>query len=354
MVTFTSFFRLLPLLSLSATAVAHPVLNDAVFDAASTHTVYQYPLGTWVENIAVRRNGNLLVTFTSPLASLHEINPSHPPNTTADPAATLLHTFTNHTSALGISELTPDVFAVLADNSVYRVDLSAANGTTITPIATLSNAGLLNGMATLPATTTSSSPSLLISDSELGLVWHLDPLTGAHAVFLQHNATMSPAPFNGLFLGINGLRYVPPSPSSYSSSSDNLGYAYYVNSPRGVFCRVPVDPATGKPAGAVEVVASGVLTDDFAVRREGEGDEIVGYLSGLNDNVIRRVEESGRVTVVAGGLNSTAVAGATSGAFGRTEGWKDTLFVTTGGASAAPVNGTYVEGGKVVAVRLGF
>ncbi|KAB2580481.1 hypothetical protein DBV05_g802 [Lasiodiplodia theobromae] len=358
MVTFAGLFRLLPLLSLSATAVSQPILNDAVFNAASTHTVYQYPLGTWVENIAVRHNGNLLVTFTQPTPSLHEINPSHPPNTTADPAATLVHTFTNHTQLTGITELAPDVFAVIADNSVYRVDLSAANGTTaavpiITLIANLPTAGLLNGMATLPSTT--SPPSLLISDSELGLIWRLDPRTGAHAVFFQHNATMSPTTDLGLLLGINGLRYVPPSSSSSSSSPSPFGYAYYVNSPRRLFCRVPVDPATAKPAGDAEVVARGHLADDFAVRREGRDGEIVGYLAGLNDNVITRVEESGRIAVVAGGLNSTTVAGASSAAFGRTEGvWKDTLFVTTGGASAAPVNGTFVEGGKVVAVRLGY
>ncbi|KAK0650594.1 hypothetical protein DIS24_g6651 [Lasiodiplodia hormozganensis] len=362
MVTFTSLFRLLPLLSLSTTAVSQPILNDAVFNAASTHTVYQYPLGTWVENIAVRHNGNLLVTFTQPTPSLHEINPSHPPNTTADPAATLVHTFTNHTQLTGITELAPDVFAVIADNSVYRVDLTTTNGTTaavpiITLIANLPTAGLLNGMATLPAastttTTTSSTPSLLISDSELGLIWRLDPRTGAHAVFFQHNATMSPTTDLGLLLGINGLRYVPP---SSSSSSDDNGYAYYVNSPRRLFCRVAVDPTTAQPVGDdAEVVARGHLADDFAVRREAGG-SIVGYLAGLNDNVITRVEESGRSAVVAGGLNSTTVAGASSAAFGRTEGvWKDTLFVTTGGASAAPVNGTFVEGGKVVAVRLGY
>ncbi|KAH7053254.1 hypothetical protein B0J12DRAFT_727514 [Macrophomina phaseolina] len=299
--------------------------------AADLHTVYQYPLGTWVENIAVRPNGNLLVTFTQPSADLHQINPSHPPPQTNDTATTLAHRFANHTQVTGIAEYRPDVFAVIADNSVYSADFR--NGTTLSvkPITTIPTAGLLNGMAHLPHTHT-----LFVSDSQLGLIWRVDSRSGAYAVHLQ-DATMAPSSGLALTLGINGLRYLD-------------GYLYYVNSPKRLFCKVRVDEVTGHVVGEAEVIAQGALADDFNVRAEDGAP--VAYLAGLNDNVVTRVTMGGEKEVVAGGLNSTDVAGATSGAFGRTEADADVLYVTTGGASAAPVNGTYVEGGKIVALKL--
>lgn len=330
--------HILPLLSLlfPLQVDSFPVIveNDVALTAASLHTVYQYPLGTWVENIAVRQNGNLLVTFTQPSAEIHELSPFHPPQTT-DSDATLVHNFSNHSQLTGIAEFHPDVFAVIGDNTVYRVDFhNATNGTapSIKPIATLATAGLLNGMAHLPHTRT-----LFISDSELGLIWRVDAHSGNYTVHFQ-DETMSPTMDLGLELGINGLRYLD-------------GYVYYVNSPRRLFCRVPIDPVTGAVVGAAEVIAEGALSDDFNVRKEGGSS--VGYLAGLNDNVVTRVTMDGAKEVVAGGLNSTDVAGATSGAFGRTVEDTDVLYVTTGGASAAPVNGTYVEGGKIVALKLG-
>lgn len=145
---------------------------------------------------------------------------------------------------------------------------------------------------------------------------------------------MSPTDALGPLLGINGLRYLD-------------GYVYYNNSPRRLFCRVPFDARAGSPTGEPEILAEGVEADDFAVRRERGGP--VGYLAGLDTNVVTRVAVGGEVGVVAGGLNSSDVAGASSAAFG---GAGDVLYVTTGGGSAAPVNGSFVEGGKVVAIRL--
>ncbi|EKG09656.1 Six-bladed beta-propeller TolB-like protein [Macrophomina phaseolina MS6] len=188
-------------------------------------------------------------------------------------------------------------------------------------------------MAHLPS---SSPPLLLISDSGLGLVWRLDAATGNYSVHYRHE-TMAPTTDLGLLLGINGLRYLD-------------GHVYYVNSPRRLFARYPVDPRTGAVAGEARVLAEGVLSDDFNVRKENGGP--VGYLAGLNDNVVTRVTLDGAKEVVAGGLNSSTVAGATSGAWGRTAVDEDVLYVTTGGASAAPVNGTFVEGGKIVALTL--
>lgn len=57
----------------------------------------------------------------------------------------------------------------------------------------------------------------------------------------------------------------------------------------------------------------------------------------------------GRKTVL-GALGELTVGGDTSAAFGRGKGDGNVLYVVTGGAMGSPVNGTLIEGGKVVAV----
>lgn len=51
-----------------------------------------------------------------------------------------------------------------------------------------------------------------------------------------------------------------------------------------------------------------------------------------------------------GSITQLTVAGDTSARFGRTPGKFDTLYVSTAGGPAPPVNGTVTEGEKVVAI----
>ena len=78
----------------------------------------------------------------------------------------------------------------------------------------------------------------------------------------------------------------------------------------------------------------------------------VAFIAENGGNSLERVDVDGTRSLIAGGLNTTVVAGATAAAFGRT--WKDqgVVYVVTSGGQAAPVNGTYTEGGKVVAVTV--
>ena len=89
------------------------------------------------------------------------------------------------------------------------------------------------------------------------------------------------------------------------------------------------------------------MGDGFAVDQDG-----TVYVAEMTENVVTRVQLDGSQAVFAGNLNSTDVAGATSAAFGRTEGARDVLYVTTNGGISAPVNGSIVEGGKVVTIEL--
>ncbi|KNG47824.1 six-bladed beta-propeller -like protein [Stemphylium lycopersici] len=302
----------------------------------SAHTVFQFDNGTWLENIAVRSNGNLLVTLID-RPELYQIDPFH--NTAT--LVTNLEDEADALSLLGITEMAPDVFVFIAGNfsiaraasdpasySIWQVDFNRGGKCEkVSVIEKLPEASFLNGMTALNR----QEGTVLISDSVRGLVWRLNVWTGKYEVVLQ-DETMVPAEGTRLVLGINGIRIFN-------------GYLYYVNALRGLFCRVPIDLYTGKASGPYEVLETDLPGDDFAMSADG-----VAYVTENGGNSLERVGADGSRSLIAGGLNSTTVAGATSAAFGRKWWDRGVVYVTTSGGQAAPVNGTYTEGGKVVAI----
>jgi hypothetical protein len=143
-------------------------------------TIYEFPHGTWVENLAVRAEGSLLVT-TLNAPSLYLLDPSvphaQPVAVCAIPPVTVL---------LGITETAPDEFALvggkfsvatgtLAPHSfaIWRVRLHGARypdfafgraEASVSKIADLPDAVLLNGI------TQASSELALVSDSFRGVI----------------------------------------------------------------------------------------------------------------------------------------------------------------------------------------
>ncbi|KAH6985452.1 quino protein amine dehydrogenase beta chain-like protein [Ilyonectria destructans] len=300
-------------------------------------TVFQFSNGTWVENIAVRRNGDLLVTLID-RPELYQIDPLHS-------RVKLVENFqqANALSLLGITEMAPDVFIVIAGNfsvsrrmsdpksySIWRIDFNRGGKCEkISEIERIPEANFLNGMTTLNHRT----DSVLVSDSARGVVWRVDIATTDYEIVLE-DEIMKPLQGVPPILGINGIRILG-------------NYLYYVNAPRGLFCRVEIDLSTGKAIGQYEIIATEVPGDDFVISEKG-----VAYVTENGQNSLERVYLDGKKELVIGGLNSTVIPGATSAAFGRTRKDRNILYVTTAGGQAAPVNGTCVEGGKVVAVTI--
>src|SRR4051812_9765144 len=108
----TSAFKLLITWLLLPTSLQSTLPHKSQPSMAAVKTIYQYPLPTWIENIAATSSGHLLVSFlTSP--ELHLIDPSADP-----PTSTLAYSFvgdgSNITGLLGIAELQKDVFAFVA------------------------------------------------------------------------------------------------------------------------------------------------------------------------------------------------------------------------------------------------
>lgn len=325
--------------------------------------IFTFPINHFIENIAVRANGNLLITSMS-VPTLFSIDP-----TTPSPTTTVIHTFPNGTGLMGITELTPDTFAIvtgiwdLANTraapgslTVWTVDLSPPRGPgspgspKVTLITTVANSTILNGLAAHPR-----NPSLLLAaDSAQGALWRINLATGAHDIVFS-----SPlfTPTDTADLGINGLRAA----AAPRRGGRGEGEVYFTNSAQGLFGKVAVD-WRGEVVGGVEVLARsgdagvGVVYDDIALDlRKGKGKGRGPSAAWVASHPSYAV----RVGLGHGGgggggqwvVNDTGMLlNPTSAAFGRGgRAQEGVLYVTLGGRFEGM---DLVEGG-VVAVDLG-
>ena len=320
-------------LALRAPAVAAPRPTSY-----PTRDVSQFAnVGAWVENLAVRFNGKILISRLDTPA-VYQVDPFK-----LGKAPTLVTTFPGASGALGIVEYEIDVFAVITGNVsttppfipgsyvVWKVDMRSFGSTgaaKLVKITSIPEAALLNGAALLDA----DKETILLADSGLGVVWRLNTQTKAYKVVLD-DATLKAGATASVPIGVNGVRV-------------RNGYTYFTNSGQNFFARVAIHK-DGTAAGAFEVIAHNTQggVDDFAFDFEGNA-----YVAQGKANTVAKITPKGVETEVAGNLNSTALAGSTSARFGRTLIDSGVLYVTTNGGLTGPVNGTVIEPGKVAAV----
>ncbi|KAF4226661.1 hypothetical protein CNMCM6457_007494 [Aspergillus fumigatiaffinis] len=315
--------QLFPLFS-AIGCLARPLISFGEIHSPFTPTirrVSQFPLGTWVENIAVRPNGHLLVTLTS-AAEIYEIDPFSVTSTDHTRPA---FSFDGYSNITGITEIETDIFVACVDSRyIWKLDFSIGNTPQASLVTMIPDAQLLNGVATL----NSAKGIVVIADSSAGCIWRVDINTGEYEVILK-DATMHPEPILGLKLGINGLKV--------------LGNTiYYTNTPKKLFCRVQVDPISARATSPIEVISDTIEADDFAITSSG-----VAYLASIYQNAITKVSPGGRSEIVTMSLNSSSIHNPTSAAFGRTMVDANVLYITSGGGSATSINGSFVEGGAV-------
>jgi hypothetical protein len=203
---------------------------------AAVADVFQFPIGYWIENIAVRSNGNLLLTRMDK-AEVHELNPLAPHT-----ASSLIHAFTDgNNSCMGIAENSPDNFAVIVRtrnenttrSALWNIDLTSAEPKT-TKIVDNINAGF-NGLAKL------ASDVMIATDTPSGDLWRIDLKT--RTAMVAHKSVT----------GVNGIRV-------------RGKYVYFSNIRNGTFLRLPIDPVSGLTTGPSEIIARpGLGIDDFAL-----------------------------------------------------------------------------------------
>ncbi|KAG6045747.1 hypothetical protein E4U39_001983 [Claviceps sp. Clav50 group G5] len=336
----------------SATSRHHPapVLPDRL--------IHQFPPGIWIENLAVRSNGNLLLTTLTPNASVYEVvNPS-----SENPSTELRFTTTSIDSFFGIAELQPDIFAVLGGNHTstagkkgeWGVWLANFTGTgtgndksnsatiAIEPrlAVRLPEAVLLNGASAVPG-----KPHLVMAaDSAQGLVYRINVDTGKVDI-TQNLDKMKPMPHTDKgnnstrnSIGINGVRV-------------RNKHLYFTNSATHGFYRVQVrsdgssSPSAFKTMVETMTILDASFADDFDI---GPGAQNTAWVVTNYDNSIMAVSTGGDAYVAVGGTNSPVIPSDTSCRFGRTPADDHVLYATTAGKP-----GKDAEGGKVVAFTVG-
>lgn len=336
----------------AATALAAPAACPAPTVTATSasvpalSTIYQFPAGSgaWVENIAERSNGQLLVTrmFTP---ELWLIDP-------ASGSAELVYSFPDANSVTGITPTgNDDEFAVAVGNvdaatftpeagswSTWKVTMIGAEATA-SLITKLPEAKFLNGMGSFEA---GKSKGLLITDSVVGGIWAVDLATGANSLALQDNTMLAPAGAT-FAVGIDGFRI-------------KGNYIYYTVFAGGVLRRINVElpsaadlaagTATLKQIAVEELANTGGSFDDLDVAADGT----VYVTTNPENTVVKVAAGGGEPTLVAGNLGSLALAGASSALLSKVA--ANVLYVTTSGGVAAPVNGTLSEAGKVMKIIL--
>lgn len=299
-----------------------------------------FPLGSEVENLALRPSGSVLATvYTFP--QIYEVA-SRPGSTPK-----LLHVFQNTTGACGITESsTPDVFFVLTGNfsfqsfrptpgsyAIHRLSFDECGKPIVKKIAALGTIAQPNGMANVPKT-----PYVLIADSFGGFVYRFNTKTLQLTTYFDH-PLLKPQPVDGIVFGVNGVKL-------------SRGYLYFSNTNQQIVARIKATGTEKVLKGRLDIIAKSTPVDDFIVN-DRNGDVYITESEPLNAiGLVRGDNYDSAPTIVAGGPNSTILVGPTAAIWGKDAVGK-TLLVSLTGGFLQFVTKNYIGGGKIVSVHLG-
>ena len=329
----------------TATATATATSSSSPAAASTAHavkltTIAQFPAGVFLENLAVRTDGSILVTALNRY-QLYYLPPYK--GTPVQPL--LLHTFAGPTT--GIVETDPDVFYVTVSNLakmesyLERVDLRGWQPGMPAPVQQVlhfpAGTQYLDGSCLL-------APGVILeADATAGLIWRVDlsadGMSATASVWLK-DPSMELDPNNHIPAqpGVNGVRY--------DAKSHDV---YYTSTAQQLFMRERVDPTTFDAVLAPELVSHGSMWDDFAI------DDSTGmaYATTHRQNTLERVPldpDSGEAKqTVAGSPLDLQMVGPSAFAWGRNPGdYGSVGYVTTDGGNTAPPPGVGVTPAKVL------
>jgi hypothetical protein len=303
-------------------------------------TVATFPERFFLENIAIRGDGSILVT----VLNRKELWYVPAPGDDLPVEPILVHT-SDHTT-MGIVETEPDIFYVCTSGTatLERIDMrhwTPGEPVDATRVLTFDQSGaVLNGCCLI------APRIILIADSVGGLIWRVDlsddGLAATARVWLQHDS-MAWDPDNPLNPqpGINGVRF-----------ASRTNFLYYTSTTRKLFMRVAVDPVTHEPASEPEFVAGGTMADDFCI----DEDAGVAYVTTHRENTIDLVPlrpDASRV-IVAGEPFTEQLIGPSSAAWGRGQAdYGRVAYVSTDGGTTAPPPDGKVRPARVLRVEFG-
>lgn len=314
--------------------------------------IHQFPVGTWLENLAIRRNGKILTTaLSSPEIFQVDRNGVQP--------VKLVHTFADATGCTGITEMGRDVFYVAAGNfsfspfrsvpgswSVYKVDvrhhhphITKPKPAKVTLVANFPDAILLNGITVL----SKWNKWLLISDSGAGVVYRLEVKTGK-VVKVLDDLLMQPE--SDFFAnGVNGIKI----------QDDQL---FFTNTNKNLLARIPIQK-DGTSRSSATLVTNLDSPDDFTFDDAGKA-----VVAQIRFDLLASVSVSKNtvVTLAGGPPNGTQgkLFGPTAAQFGRIKPFLDDpskqdwmkAYVSTNGGLQQYLANNVTRGGTISLVDI--
>lgn len=182
---------------------------------------------------------------------------------------------------------------------VWRISAAGAGSL----FAPLPRGSWPNGMTAGP------DGQLYVADAALGVIWRVDPVTGAATQAIAHDMLRARR-FIALAPGANGVHFFGR--ELFVTVSDGARVLRFTLGPDGRF-------------GAPRVVAEGIPGDDFAIDSAG-----ALYVTTHPYNTIVRVAPDGRRTIIA--TAADGIVGATDATFG-VHAERNTLYVATDGGA---------------------
>jgi hypothetical protein len=312
-----------------------PTHDEGTEDLYPVNTVHSFPINYFVENIAVRRSGQLLVTVHN-RGELFQVDPF------SKSAPCLVHHFS--AGVTGIVEVEEDIFYVSVGEigakgsfAIYQVSMlhfavdesqNVKTPATVSKLVEVPDALFLNGSALLSA----SRGIILVADSILGTVFSINVGSREAKVWLQDKA-LGKITDNPYYPGVNGIKV-------------HKGALYLSNTDARTFLRAGIS-ATGEATGSVDLVYDQCNADDFAF----DSEDSVYFTTHVFQSLLK-IRNNGVRTRIAGGPTDRAVAGTTAAAFGRTPLDRTILYVTTNGGMSNPVDGE-VGPARVLSIDVG-
>ncbi|TEY77490.1 hypothetical protein BOTCAL_0054g00190 [Botryotinia calthae] len=303
--------------------------------------VARFPLGYFLENIAVRSDGTLLVTnmivgqifYVDPRDKDPEstIQLIHDFNTTSeapleDDEETGIYGSKNHAEAIIEHPKIADLFYAFsgvhgkADTwAVYSLDFRGfdpsrgAATTVVEKLADIPGAGWLNGATMIPQTLT-----LLMAESQQCKIFAFDLQTRKVSIWIE-DERLGKVTIRPPWPALNGLEYF-------------RGQIFGTVTDRGTLVKMQVDETGEYKRDSLEVVVNQLIGDDFAFDCEGSA-----YLATNPAHTVLKFVKVGvepqkeeRLKIL-GGLDKKETAGPTALAFGRGDNDSDCIYVVTCG-----------------------
>jgi hypothetical protein len=274
--------------------------------------VASWPIGTFLENIAVREDGSIVVSSYGD-GAIHCVG--------AAGESAIIAQLPQPVTGIIVSARETYICSGSAGKapwSVVRIDEAGE----LSVVVEISDALLLNGF------TPFRGDSALVVDSYLGAIFEINLKTGSYRIWLQH-ALLAKSTVLKMVPGANGIKCFDA--TVFVTNTDS---AQIIN----------ITVRDGQ-AEYVTVLQEKLAGDDFAIDREG-----ALYIATHSQNGLVKLSPRGERTLLAG--PHQGMAGATACAFGRTAGDLTSLYVTTTGGLVSPYKGQ-VQRAKLVRLEVG-